>query len=104
MDCEDLEYIYQGDDTNAFGQNFLEVELEDIPEGFTISKVGIKITNLDIIYIENPPVHFYLNLTSEQTELLTHKNSIKMIAFDEQGRQTTCEGGIEFVAKAGVNQ
>lgn len=103
MNCNDnLETVYQGDDTGAFGQHFLHVDAR-IPEGFEVSKVDILITGLEPITVENPVFPFDVNLDSEQTSMLAQYNEIKMVAFDMQGRPQTCEGGICFGAKTRVN-
>lgn len=87
--------ITQGDSTSAFGNNFLEVNLENI-EGKTVSKVVFVCGSLNIEY-ENPVFPLMINLTSEQTsELKCGKNTAYLIAYDENNQPKTCEGSITF--------
>lgn len=91
-------YIYKGDDTGAFGQNFLKVNLS-VPTGHAVSKAEIKIGILEPIIINNPDFPLVINLTSEQTSLLMNKNDVYMAVYDEEGRKATCKGVVTFNAR-----
>lgn len=95
--------IYKGDDTGAFGNNFLTIELED--------EVGVEISKAQLVcgcykskIIENPQFPLTFNFDSEETKKLNFKNTCFLIVWDAEGRQTTCEGSVTFEAKNGVIQ
>jgi hypothetical protein len=94
--------FYRGDDYSAFGQQFLTVQAANIPEGFEVSKVEIKIGNLPVITRENPEFPLSINLTAEQSILLKDTNKIFMACYDQYGRKKTCEGCLEFNTKPKV--
>ena len=99
MSCSRVQkVIYKGDDTGANGQEFLRIYCQ-IPTGYSVSKIAVCITNLEPIEFENPVFPLVVNLTSDQTLRLSRNNTVTMIAYDEDGLQTTCEGIATFIAK-----
>lgn len=101
MPCKNSVSIFKGDDTGAFGGNFLTVNA-NIPTGYNISKAEIKIGILEPVVVNNPVFPLRINLTSEQTALLMNKNNIYMAVYDDLGRKATCKGVISFNAKEQV--
>lgn len=90
--------IYKGDDTSAFGNNFIRVKAK-IPEGFIITKAKIRIGNLPIVTVMNPTFPLIINLTAAQTRQLSTQNECYMAVYDEQNRKRTCTGVLKFIAK-----
>lgn len=87
--------ITQGDSTSAFGNSFLEVNLENIGDK-SVSKVVFVCGSVKIEY-QNPVFPLTINLTGEQTsELKCGKNTAYLIAYDENNQSTTCNGSITF--------
>lgn len=95
--------IYKGDNTAAFGGNFITIELDN-PLGYTISKAQF-VVNGGCPYIpprENPDFPFIVNFDGEQTKQLKPTNVGQLVVWDAEGRQKTCQGQIVFTAQNGV--
>ena len=92
--------IYTKDDTNAFDNNFLTIELENAT-GLAISKAEFRCGKIFKTF-ENPMFPLTVNFSSEETELLNYTNACYLAVYDEQGRKRTCEGHIIFNARKGV--
>ena len=101
MTCDDKNTIFQGDDTSAFGQNFLKINAT-IPEGWQISKVELRIGNLPLFVFENPVFPLFVNLDSDQTRMLEKTNEVYMAVYDVNGKKITCKGSIIIKSKAEV--
>ena len=87
--------IYQGDNTAAFGGNFLTINIvvpegEDIP---SISRAELKIGCFHKV-IETPTFPLTINLTEEETTHLKTENTAYLAVWDDQGRKKTCEGSL----------
>ena len=91
MSCNCNDSIYRGDDSNAFGQQLLVLEA-NIPEGWEISRVEIKIGDLPVIIVNNPEFPLPIDLTADQTILLKDTNKIYVACYDQYGRKKTCKG------------
>lgn len=87
------EILYRGDDTDAFGNDFIEIELEDAPQ--VISKAELRCGDI-VKVIENPTFPLHINFTAEETNLMKQTNDCSFAIFDEQGRKLTCDGGFSF--------
>ena len=92
--------IYKGDNTGAFGNTFLTINLNN-PLGYTISK-AIFVTGCIQKPYENPEFPLQINFTSEETPKLGATNVGYLVVFDSQGRQKTCNGKVIFNAINGV--
>lgn len=92
--------IYKGDNTGAFGNNFITINLDN-PLGFTISKAIFVCGCIQKIF-ENPTFPLVINLTSEETKTLKPSNICYLVVFDSDGRQKTCKGTLTFSAQNGV--
>ena len=88
--------IFRADDTNAFGEEWLEVHAEFPNENWIVTRADIKIGNLPVISIDNPEFPLVLNLSSAQTAVLKDNETIYMAVYDENGLKRTCEGQISF--------
>ena len=89
--------LIKGDDSHAFGQNLLRINLRD-EEGLlndhTISKCEIRFSGCVTKVIENPVFPLIINLTSEESQKLSVGNNTAVMAvWDEDGRKLTAEGG-----------
>ena len=92
--------IYKGDDTGAFGNQFITINLDN-PMEYIISKVIFTCGNFQKEF-KNPVFPLVINLNSEETMQLRSTNICYLVAFDEQGRQKTCQGQLVFPAQNGV--
>ena len=92
--------IYKGDDTGAFGNNFITINLDN-PLEFPISKAIFSCGCITKSYT-NPTFPLIINLNSEETEKLRASNVCYLIVFDQFGKQKTCQGTLKFNAQNGV--
>lgn len=92
--------IYKGDDTNAFDQNFIKIDIENESE-YPISKVVFQCGPVQKVYT-NPAFPIYVNFTHTESERLYQDSKCYLQVFDSKGRRQTCEGTLSFTAKAKV--
>ena len=92
--------IYKGDDTGAFDQNFIKIDIENSSQ-YKISKVILQCGPVQKIY-SNPTFPIYVNFTHDESLRLYQDSTCYLQVFDEKGRRTTCEGTLNFTAKAKV--
>lgn len=92
--------IYMGDNTGAFGNSFITINLEN-PLGYTISK-AVFVCGCFKKTFENPQFPLVINFTSAETANLRTVNTCYLVVYDEQGRQKTCKGTLTFKAQNGV--
>ena len=92
--------IYTKDDTNAFNQNFLTIELEN-PTFLKIAKAEFRCGKI-LKEFENPVFPLHVDFSAKETDLLSYTNACYLAVYDEFGRKRTCEGHIVFSAKKGV--
>lgn len=92
--------LYRGDDTDAFGQKFITIELENVNE-LIISKAEFRCGNI-LKTFENPIFPIEVSLTSEETSQLQQNNICYLAIYDEQGRKHTCNGYLTFYSKQEV--
>lgn len=97
------EPIYKGDNTAAFGNNYITIYLNN-PLEYPVSKAEFVVNNgcPKLQPIENPVFPLVINFTSEQTAQLQANNTGKLVVWDSQGRQLTCKGTLTFSAQNGV--
>ena len=86
--------LYKGDDTNAFNNKFLTIDLEGI-ENVTISKAEFKCGTI-LKTFENPTFPLQIDLNCEETKKLLRTNCCYLAVYDELGRKRTCKGNITF--------
>lgn len=88
--------IYQGDNTAAFGGNFLTINISSetgvVP---TITRAELKIGCVCKTF-ENPVFPMTINLTEEETQKLQAQNTAYLAVWDIEGRKKTCEGKLAF--------
>lgn len=92
--------IYKGDDTAAFDQNFIKIDIINESE-YTISKVVFQCGPVQKVYT-NPIFPIYVNFTHAESLRLYQDSKCYLQVFDEKGRRQTCEGTLSFTAKAKV--
>ena len=92
--------IFQGDNTAAFGNNFITINLIN-PLEYPISKAVFVCECLQKVY-ENPVFPWVINFTSEETKRLRATNVGYLVVYDQEGRQKTCNGSVKFLVKNGV--
>lgn len=96
--------IYKGDDTGAFGNNFITINLNN-PLDYPVSKVEFIINGGGCIPIktyENPVFPLRINFTKEETEKFLGVNVCRLRAYDEYGLRKTCNNTLTFYAQNGV--
>lgn len=90
-----IEKIYRGDDTNAFGQNFMKINPPNLPAGAIVTKAILQCGPIQKIYL-NPQFPIYVNFSHEETKKFTNTNECFLQLFDENGLRQTCKGSITF--------
>lgn len=86
--------IRKGDDTDAFGFDFLTINLDN-PQGYTITKAEIRIGTIKKIFT-NPTFPLKISLGSAETEKLAETNKCYMAIYDDSNKKYTCEGTLTF--------
>lgn len=88
--------IFQGDNTAAFGGNFLTINLsysgEILP---TISRAELKIGCICKSF-QNPTFPITINLNEDESAKLQAQNTAYLAVWDAEGRKKTCVGSITF--------
>lgn len=92
--------IYKGDDTDAFGQNFITIDLVGA-EDKVISKVIFQCGPVQKVYTR-PKFPIQVNFSTNESRRLYQESVCYLQVFDEKGRRQTCEGSLNFTAKAKV--
>lgn len=92
--------IFKGDNTQAFGNNFLTINLNN-PLNYAISKAVFVCGCLKKPF-NNPQFPLIVNFNSQESQTLRPNNVGYLVVYDEQGRQRTCNGTITFKAQNGV--
>lgn len=92
--------IYKTDDTAAFGNSFITINLEN-PLGYTISK-AIFVCGCIHKTFENPIFPLVINFNSAETGGMGFTNTCYLVVYDSEGRQRTCKGNLTFKTKDGV--
>ena len=86
--------IYKGDDTSAFGQNFIKINLSGL-EGKYISKAIFQCGTVQLVF-NRPQFPIYVNFTSEESSQLYEDAECYLQVFDEKGRRQTCGTILKF--------
>ena len=92
--------LFRGDDTNAFGQKFITIELDNA-EGLGIYKAEFKCGTI-LKTFENPIFPIDISLSAEETSKLFQNNACYLAIYDEFGRKHTCSGYLTFSTKREV--
>ena len=90
--------INRGDNTKAFGFDFLRIYLNN-PNNLKITKAVFQINGqLEKEFI-NPEFPLRVNFSGQETELLCQVNICKLALWDEAGRRRTADGKFTFFVK-----
>ena len=89
--------LIRGDDSRAFGQNLLRINLLD-PDGLlehhSISRCEIRFSGCLTKTYDHPKFPLIINLTSEESNKLSVGDNFAVMAvWDEDGQKLTPEGG-----------
>lgn len=105
------EAIYKGDDTGAFGNKFITVTVKN-PEQYPISKIvavtnsGCQIPNKtftdDENHFQTETIELIINYSSTESINLGATNTLNLVVFDMDNKQSTCPQTLTFTAKNGV--
>ena len=102
------EAIYKGDDTGAFGNNFITIHVNN-PHRREVSKIIVNVNSGVITKTFTDESHFtvadielIVNFDSNETARLIARNVVKVITYDMQNRQRTCPQYLVFSAQNGV--
>lgn len=95
-----METIFKGDDTGAFGNNFITINLNN-PLSYPISK-AIFVCKCIKKEFKNPVFPLVINFSSKETSALQSSNICYLVVYDSEGRQKTCKGTLTFGAQNGV--
>lgn len=100
--------IYKGDNTAAFGNNYITIKIKN-ELGYQISKIlfiingGVIVKEFtDANYFIQQDIELVVNFDSGETAKLNNTNTGNLIAYDMQDRQYTCQQFLTFSAKNGV--
>ena len=102
--------IYKGDDTRAFGNNFLTIKIEN-PNEYPISKIVFSVNGgciqksfygKDYNNFQTPEIILSVNFDSKETMKLNATNVGNVIAYDINDYPQTCPQSVKFYAQNGV--
>lgn len=100
--------IFKGDNTAAFGGNFLTIKVLN-PDLYKISKLvfvvngGIIIKGFtDESMFQREETYLTVNFNSSETSKLSATNVGNLVAYDENGLPQTCIQTVQFTAQNGV--
>ncbi len=90
--------INRGDNTRAFGGDFLRIHLNN-PNNLIITKAVFQVNgDLEKVYYE-PKFPLKVNFSGEETFDLQQMNVCKLALWDDSGRRRTAEGKFTFFVK-----
>ncbi len=92
--------IYKGDDTNAFGENFIKIDVQNTA-GYTISKCIFQCGPIQKVFVR-PQFPIYVNFSHVESERLYQQSECFLQIFDEKGLRKTCKGSLNFTAQPKV--
>ena len=92
--------MYKGDDTGAFDQTFIRIDIKN-PTDAKITKVIFQCGPIQKVYT-NPTFPIKVNFNHNESSRLYQDSVCYLQVFDSKGRRQTCEGTLNFTAKAKV--
>lgn len=102
--------LFKGDDTGAFGNNFITVTVKN-PLLYPISKIEFVTNSGNCIPIktftnennfQTEEITLTVNYSSEESSRLNATNTGNLVVYDMNGKQSTCPQTLTFYAKNGV--
>lgn len=102
------EAIYKGDNTGAFGNNYITIHVQN-PLQVPISKIMFVVnggiitkTFTDESNFTTEDIELVVNFNSQETAKLNARNVGNLVVYDMQNRQLTCNQSLTFSAQNGV--
>lgn len=86
--------IYKGDDTSAFGKNFIKIYLKGMDD-YIISKAIFQCGTVQLTF-NRPQFPIFINFNSEETSQLYEDAECYLQVFDEKGRRYTFNTTLTF--------
>lgn len=86
--------IHKGDDTRAFGNNFITIFIDN-PAHVVISKVVFTVGCIQKPF-DYPEFPLKINFNKKETAALNYINTGYLTAYDKDGNPMECEGSITF--------
>lgn len=83
-----------GDNTSAFGGNFLTITLQNQTGADIKVSKAVFVCGTVRVEVVDPEFPLQINLNEEQTAQLNCKNVCYLAVWDELGRKLTCEGSL----------
>lgn len=93
--------IYKGDDTGAFGRQYIKINAPVGVDSSLISKIVFQCGNVQK-EILTPKFPCYVNFSSEETKLFTYRNDCYLQIFDSEDRKITLKGNLTVLANKQV--
>ena len=92
--------LYRGDDTDAFGNSFITINLET-ESTITINKAIFQCGTIKKVF-NDPIFPLSIELTSAETKGLPLNNVCYLAVWDENNKKLTCEGSLAFSTQSQV--
>ena len=92
---------YKGDNSAAFNNHFLKIELERDEDTPMPSWVEF-VTGCIVKPYINPQFPLYVDFDEKESAKLCHINRGYLRAYDDKGQRMTCQGEIKFRYEDGV--
>ena len=92
--------LYRGDDTDAFGNSFITINLATTLD-VTISKAVFQCGVIKKTF-DNPIFPLQIELTALETKSLKADNTCYLAVWDEDNKKRTCSGSLIFNTQSQV--
>lgn len=96
-----MQDFYRSDNTAAFGNNFITINLVGNPLDVTVSRADFIVGCLCKRF-DNPEFPLIVNFTPEELQKLDIVNVGYLKVYDTEGRPKVCDGNVVFKIKNGV--
>lgn len=102
--------VFKGDDTGANGNTFITITIKN-PELYPLSKIlvvtngGCGIANKEFTDVDNfqrETIELEINYSGIETATFNATNTVNVVSYDLENRQSTCPQTLVFTAKNGV--
>ena len=94
--------FYRSDDTSAFGNNFITIDLVNNPLNVKVSRADFIIQGKYCKRFDNPVFPLIINFTPEELQKLDVLNVGFLKVYDSEGKPKVCDGNVVFEIKNGV--
>ena len=93
--------FFQSDNTGAFGNQFITIELIENPLNIQIKRADFIVGCLIKTYL-NPQFPLYINFTPAELQQLSYTNVGYLKVYDSHNRPLVADGSVTFHIKNGV--